>query len=276
MSALLRLLAWLLAVSLVVAPVVAVINGWVGSEQWPLQRLRATGTFERVDEARLREVLLPHARDGFFAVDLDAAQAAVAALPWVESAEVRKRWPDVLEVTVTEHRPFARWGEDRLLSEQGRLFPASGIEVPAGLPHLSGPESRVQDVVELYNESRTLMAVAGLQVREVALDARGSWTLGLDGGTEVVVGRAEARARIGRFVRLVPQLLAQPAQRLTRADLRYTNGFALTWDAVEPQPASVDTGGSANAAGAAPTPSVFRTTAAPGIASPAAASKALS
>ena len=276
MSALLRLLAWLLAVSLVVAPVVAVINGWVGSEQWPLQRLRATGTFERVDEARLREVLLPHARDGFFAVDLDAAQAAVAALPWVESAEVRKRWPDVLEVTVTEHRPFARWGEDRLLSEQGRLFPASGIEVPAGLPHLSGPESRVQDVVELYNESRTLMAVAGLQVREVALDARGSWTLGLDGGTEVVVGRAEARARIGRFVRLVPQLLAQPAQRLTRADLRYTNGFALTWDAVEPQPAPVDTGGSANAAGAAPTPSVFRTTPAPGIASPAAVSKALS
>ena len=273
MSALLRLLGWLLAISLVVLPVVAVINGWVGSERWPLQRLRATGTFERVDEARLREVLVPHAREGFFAVDLDAAQAAVAALPWVESAEVRKRWPDVLEVTVTEHRPFARWGEDRLLSEQGRLFPVSGIEVPTGLPNLSGPESRVQDVVELYNESRTLMAGAGLQVREVALDARGSWTLGLEGGTQVVVGRAEARARIARFVRLVPQLLAQPTQRLSRADLRYTNGFALTWEAVEPHPEPVDEGASV---GAVSTAFAFRTTPAPGIPSPAAASKALS
>ncbi|MFP7722550.1 cell division protein FtsQ/DivIB [Lysobacter sp. A3-1-A15] len=229
MSALLRLLGWLLAVALVVAPVVAVVNGWVGSEQWPLQRMRATGTFERVDDARLREALLPYARQGFFAVDLDRAQSAVAALPWVETAKVRKRWPDVLEVTVTEHRPFARWGDDQLLSEHGRLFPVSGIEVPAGLPRLSGPDARVHDVVELYNESRDLIAGAGLQVREVALDARGSWTLELDGGTELVVGRAEAHARIARFVRLVPQLLAQPTQRLARADLRYTNGFALTW-----------------------------------------------
>lgn len=53
---------------------------------------------------------------------LQNAQDAIARLPWVESAQVRKRWPDVLEVHVTEHKPFARWGADRMLSEQGRLF----------------------------------------------------------------------------------------------------------------------------------------------------------
>ncbi|HEU4773489.1 MAG TPA: cell division protein FtsQ/DivIB, partial [Lysobacter sp.] len=57
----------------------------------------------------------------------------------------------------------------------------------------------------------------------------GSWTLGLGNGAQVVVGRSEARARLGRFVRLMPQLLAQQVQRLVRADLRYTNGFALSW-----------------------------------------------
>ena len=87
------------------------------------------------------------------------------------------------------------------------------------------------------------------------------------------LGRAEARARIARFVRLVPQLLAQPTQRLSRADLRYTNGFALTWEAVEPQPEPVD---EAAAVGAASAAFAFRTTPAPGIPSPAAASKALS
>ena len=60
--------------------------------------------------------MLPYAQRGFFAVDLEAAQTAVAHLPWVERAEVRKRWPDVLEVQVIEHMPFARWGADRLLS----------------------------------------------------------------------------------------------------------------------------------------------------------------
>ncbi|HEY0503256.1 MAG TPA: cell division protein FtsQ/DivIB [Lysobacter sp.] len=238
MNAMLRLVGWILALALVVLPIVAVLNGWIGARHWPLTKLRATGEFERVDGALLQKTLLPYAQRGFFAVDLAAAQDAVSKLPWVERAEVRKRWPDVLEVTVVEHRPFARWGDDLLLSQQGKLFPAKGIEVPRGLPQLGGPPARVGEVVELYNESRALFAPIGLDVREVGLDARGSWTLGLDNGAHIVVGRSEARARLGRFVRLLPQLLAQQAQVLKRADLRYTNGFALTW-APMPAPAAV-------------------------------------
>lgn len=74
----------------------------------------------------------------------------------------------------------------------------------------------------------------GVNVHTVELDARGSWRVGITGqpvapATEVIVGRSEARARLSRFVRLLPQLLAQPTQQLVRADLRYTNGFALSW-----------------------------------------------
>lgn len=236
MNTMLRLVAWLLAIALVALPVVAVLNGWVGSDQWPLQRLRVTGEFVQVDETRLRETVLPFAQRGFFAVKLDEAQAAVAQLPWVETAEVRKRWPDVLEVRVVEHRPFARWGQDRLLSRHGRLFPSQGIVVPSGLPQFGGPDARVADVVALYNESRALFTPIGMDVRAVELDPRGSWTIALGNGAQVVVGRSEARARLGRFVRLMPQLLAQRTQQLARADLRYTNGFSLSW---KPLPAPV-------------------------------------
>jgi cell division protein FtsQ len=84
-------------------------------------------------------------------------------------------------------------------------------------------------VVSLYNESRELFAPQSLQVRAMVLDARGSWALRLSDGTEVVVGKNEARLRLQRFARLLPQLLAQKRQSLQRADLRYTNGFALVW-----------------------------------------------
>ena len=236
MNALLRLLGWTLAVALVALPVVAVLNGWVGQDRWPLQTLRVHGTFERVDEGKLRETLLPYAQAGFFAVELDEARAAVSQLPWVEHAEVRKRWPDILEVTVVEHRPFARWGKDQVLSEEGKLFPAGDVDVPPGLPQLDGPDGRVPDVVEFYNQTSVLMAPLGLGVRSVLLDPRGSWSMELDSGAQVVVGRNEARPRIARFARLMPQLLAQQAQRLVRADLRYTNGFALSWAPVPKAP----------------------------------------
>jgi cell division protein FtsQ len=228
-NALLRILAWTLALALVTLPVVAIVNGWIGTRHWPLRTLRVTGELERVDPQLLRTTVLPYAGNGFFAVRLGDAQAAVAKLPWVERAEVRKRWPDVLEIRIVEHRPFARWGNDRLLSEHGRLFPSRGANVPKGLPLLDGPESRVAEVVALYNESRALFASSGIDVRALALDRRGSWSLALSSGTQVVVGSSEARLRLTRFARLLPQLLSQKQRPLTRADLRYTNGFALSW-----------------------------------------------
>lgn len=229
MNAALRIFAWLLALALVALPVVAVVNGWIGAERWPLTRLRVHGEFQRVDPAQLRAVVLPYAKRGFFAVRLQDAQDAVEKLAWVDRAEVRKRWPDVMEIRIVEHKPFARWGQDRLLSEQGRLFPTPKALADLKLPQLGGPDSQVQEVIALYNESRQLFAPLGLEVSQLAMDRRGSWSLTLGNGTEVVIGRADARPRLGRFARMLPQLLAGQTQALARADLRYTNGFALSW-----------------------------------------------
>lgn len=65
MNATLRILAWLLALALVALPVVAVLNGWVGAERWPLVKLRVSGDFKRVPDEELRAVVLPYARAGF-------------------------------------------------------------------------------------------------------------------------------------------------------------------------------------------------------------------
>lgn len=237
MTAMLRVLGWLLAVALVALPVVAVVNGWVGASNFPLRVLRVQGELQRVDEAQLRAIVLPHARRGFFAVPLDRIQSSVGTLPWVERADVRKHWPDVLEIRISEHRPLARWGKDDLLSVQGRIFPAKGVEVPQGLPLLDGPDTRAAEVVALYTQAREQLAHAG-GVRGVALDARGSWSITLLNGTEVVLGRNDPLPRLQRFAPLLPRLAAEhPNQRLARADLRYTNGFSLTWAALPKVPA---------------------------------------
>ena len=250
MSTLLRVLAWLLAVALVALPVVAVLNGWVGAGHWPLSRLRANGQFERVPAEQLQQALAPHAARGFFAVDLDAAQHAVEQLPWVEHARVRKQWPDTLEVQLQEHEPFAFWGQDRLLSVRGKLFPLPADLARERMPRLDGPDARSAEVVEMYQQARELFAPLGYGVEQLAMDARGSWSLTLDNGMEVVVGRDDARARLQRFTRMLPTLLAGQARPLARADLRYTNGFTLAWGtpgagATHPSPAPAHTAGAA-------------------------------
>lgn len=231
MNALLRIAAWSLAVALVALPVVAVLNGWIAGERWPMRKLAVTGEFRQVDEAAVREAVLPLVGNGFFAVDLDAVREAVAQLPWVEHVDVRKRWPDRLEVTLSEHAPIARWGEDRMLAEDGDLFPAPP-GAGAGLPLFEGPEGRASELMALHSLARPLFLPVGRRIEIVRLSARDSWSLVLDDGTELEAGRGDPQARLARFARMLPQLSADPARRVQRADLRYTNGFAITWTLV--------------------------------------------
>jgi cell division protein FtsQ len=228
MNALLRIAAWVLAVCLVVAPVFAVLNGWIGGSRWPMRHLVVTGEFRQVSDGRVRAVVLPLVQQGFFAVDLERLRVHLRKLPWVKSVEVRKRWPDRLEVTIVEYRPLARWGAQRMLSENGELFPApKGLG--ARLPLFEGPDARAAEMISFHSSARPLFLGSGLQVSTVRLSARGSWSLRLSDGTEVEVGRSDSQHRLERFSRLLPRLRAQDPRPLTRADLRYTNGFALVW-----------------------------------------------
>lgn len=229
MNPMLRLALWLLALAVVTLPVVAVLGGWVGAERWPLSRLRVHGQMTQVAPEQVQQMLLPYARAGYFAVDLQAAQDALETLPWVRSAKVHKQWPDVLEVTVLEHHPVARWDDAQLLSAEGELIDLpDGLDV-SGLPDLGGPVAMSDEVIELHSFAQTLFAGSGQVLERVRMDARGSWELRLGSGIEVVVGRHDARSRLQRFARVLPQLVAAQKAPITRADLRYTNGFTLSW-----------------------------------------------
>jgi cell division protein FtsQ len=240
-NGLIRIFAWTLALALVLLPVVAVLNGWFAFDRWPIERLRLTAEFERVSADQVRTAVDAHLGRGFFAIDLEEVRRTVSALPWVQQVQVRKRWPDLLEITIHEHRAFARWGTQRLLSDRGDLFVAPGLESLQGLPELEGPDNRVADVVALYREAQIAISGSGLGVSGVHLSARGSWTLHLGNGARVVIGRADPTPRLRRLVRFLPTILAGEKRHFERIDLRYTNGFAVRWAAAAtdtPRPAT--------------------------------------
>ncbi len=89
-----------------------------------------------------------------------------------------------------------------------------------------GPDMKVRDVVALYKASSALFASTGLDVSWLQMDARGSWSLGLSNGLQIFVGRDDARARLERFARVLPQLL-DPQRPVVPLIVRYTNGFTV-------------------------------------------------
>lgn len=225
-----RLLAWSFALLLLALPVVGVLNGSFASDRWPLRRLELQAELKQVSAEQIQRVVSQYSQRGFFALSLTDLRQALAALPWVETVEVRKRWPDTVAVRVLEYQPYAIWADRALVSRSGHLFEVPGVEALGGLPRLSGPDAQVADVVNFHARAATLLHDARLSVAKTQLSSRGSWSLSLDGGARVVLGREQHHERLARFAATIAPLLhANPGKPLRHADLRYPNGYALTW-----------------------------------------------
>ena len=81
-----------------------------------------------------------HAGDNILAVNLGAVSKRLLSHPWITSAQVSRRIPDAIAITVTEHHPLALLdlGQGMLIDDQGQIFKAHGAGDPDDLPTISG------------------------------------------------------------------------------------------------------------------------------------------
>ena len=250
-----RFAGWVAALALLALPVVGVLEGWLVAGRWPVRYLTLEAPFVHVHAAQVRAVAAPLLARGFFAIDLNQVQRAVAALPWVASAQVRKRWPDTVTIRIAERAPWARWTGGRLIATDGTVFSVPDAATLGGLPQLAGPDARLADVIAFYRVAAAACAAHGLHVAAVDLTGRGSYALTLAGGARISVGHEQPTRRLARFLAVWPQLASAHPQGFEYADLRYTNGFAVKWP---PEPPSAAPAAPAASAAPAAAPSAAR------------------
>ena len=199
----------------------------------PLRQLALRGALTQVT----REQVEGAARLGagtFFSVDLDAVRRAFEALPWVRKVEVRRVWPERIEVALEEHVALARWGSDtqakRLVNTYGEVFEGE-LSDAARLPQFAGPPGSAAELTRRYGAFRQALAPLGLEPRQVLLSPRSAWQVRLSNGLTLELGRDQLKVpvleRLSRFVAFYTQTLGSLERRLDYVDLRYPNGFAL-------------------------------------------------
>jgi cell division protein FtsQ len=197
--------------------------------------IQLEGELQRNSVATIRANATPRLAGNFVSIDLDKARAAFESVPWVRQATLRRIWPDRLAVRLDEHHPVALWqgedGNERLVNEFGEVFEANVGEVEdEKLPQFSGPEGSSAAMLSLYRRLMPLFAAQRLEPVTMQLSGRGSWSLELDSGAAVVLGRGsedELVARSERFLRTVSQITGRFQRDLEYADLRHADGYAV-------------------------------------------------
>lgn len=186
--------------------------------------------------ATLRANVAPRLAGNFFTVDLRQAREAFQEVPWVRHAVVRRQFPNRLRVELLEHEALAFWGdsESRLVNTQGEVFEANPGDVEdEGMPRLTGPEGTAPMVLAMYRGLQPLLEKLDLGIEQMVLTGRGGWTMHLDSGAVVELGRGtteEVLARGQRFAQTLTQVAAKYGRRpeaLVTADLRHADGYAV-------------------------------------------------
>lgn len=191
---------------------------------FPLREVRVLSEPKHVPRGAVEAVVKKELKGTFFTIDLARARRGFEALPWVRKADVRRQWPDRLEVRLEEHEPLARWGTLGLVNVQGEVFEAS---YEGKLPVFNGPAGTSKEMAIQYAYFRKSLAPLGREPVQVNVSARRAWSLRMDTGTTVELGRSDLESRLERFVRDYERAAQYLGRRVDYIDLRYRNGFAV-------------------------------------------------
>jgi cell division protein FtsQ len=148
-------------------------------------------------------------------------------LPWVQSIEISRVWPNALAIRVTERRPFAVWERGdtaELIDVTGRQLGPVKRDAELELPRIAG-EGANAAAAHLFSALELYPAIKSHVVRATRLSDR-RWTLELTNGGRIHLpadGETSALARLAAEPQL-SRLVAEPGQII---DLRSPSKIAI-------------------------------------------------
>jgi len=196
----------------------------------------------------VQQTLKPLAQGNMLWLDLAAIQQVLMQLDWVQSAQVRRRWPDTLHVQLREQQAVAYWQtltskkhmQHGLLNQHGELFLVTPQAIPEdlALPRLHGVLGSQLQVLRNYQFLRKPLQGTGLSIKSLQFDAHQNWRVWLeqskanDNNTawlSVSLGEMPIMARWQQFLKLYQTHLSSHVKTMHTVDLRYEQGMSVAY-----------------------------------------------
>ena len=195
----------------------------------PIHHVKIEGAFQYISKDRLKQVLAPQIKSGYYHADMNAIHQAIKALPLVDSVDVKRVWPDTVDIKITEKQPVVRWGSNALLNKQGEAFTPDNIDDFKNLPLITGPAGQEKKLLEIMKGVYIVLKDKSLQLAEFHVNERRAWRIKLANGLEMQLGRKDPLENMQRFLKTMNLLGEEQLAWIASVDARYPNGYAITW-----------------------------------------------
>ncbi len=154
----------------------------------------------RVREDKVREMLGVQPGDYLFDMDIKNAQTRIQSLSWVDTAVVRRLWPDRIVVHINERRPYALWQNNKkihVIDDTGTVISTADAREFSDMPFVvgAGAAEKAQDVWTMLQAHPDILA----QTEAVVRVGERRWDVVLKDGMRIMLPEQNPAAALGRF-----------------------------------------------------------------------------
>lgn len=210
--------AWTRPVA-IVAAVILVLSGLAGTSWWVIdtgygdravrafdaattsatralgltvQEVTVSGR-ERTPVVELLDAIRLNRGDSLMTFDPEQARQRIQALSWVETASVRRTFPDRVRIDLVEREPFARWqigGKTYIIDRHGNVVADNATGEFTKLPKVvgKGAAAGARQILDIINSD----AVLAGRVRSATLVRQRRWTIRMDNGVDIRLPELDA------------------------------------------------------------------------------------
>lgn len=195
----------------------------------PIRHVQVEGAFQYIDKQDIQMKINPLVQAGYFSVDLQAIRNSLMRLPWTESIQVQRIWPNRLKLRIYEQKPVIRWQEHSLLNEQGEVFRPLNIDRFQTLPVLYAPNEQRLALLEVMHGISVSLMDEGLYLTEFRVNERQSWLLSMENGLVIQLGRLQPLEKFSQLMKALIVSGGELVNKMVYVDMRYPNGYAVRW-----------------------------------------------
>ena len=128
---------------------------------FPIETIRAQGSFVHVTEKMLHEAIKDADGQGFFTVDVAEIKIRVESLPWVKQASVKRVWPGTLNIAVQERQAVAQLVQGGLVDTAGEIFHPQQNSYPENMVIFDVSSMQVKQCLNYYYDSIAMLNKIG-------------------------------------------------------------------------------------------------------------------
>ena len=189
---------------------------------YPINEVEITSTSSNYNNEKINDIVVSIQGQDLLSLDLSDIKRRIRSDGWIRDVEIKKSFPDKLEIFVTPQQPYAIYNS-KIMMKDGSVINATPMTVD--LPIITDYTHDSSSSMNTMILTEKLLQKINLDIKKIEIHAS---LIKIYTSTNILISdRDNYEANLNRLVLTFTDLQKLFKRDIKSIDMRYSNGFAI-------------------------------------------------